>query len=159
MRPAYLSDQMDPKEERYDYFVHGFEQSRRFRALKVWMGFMRYGAKQIGRWVDANVAHAERLYELAEAHPVFRVARKPEMSAICIRYAPDGMPEDRAARLHAEVARRVEESGRFWISTTVLKGQTYFRVNPVNFRTRREDIEELFALLERECERARDSRD
>jgi aromatic-L-amino-acid decarboxylase len=156
MRPAYLSDPMDPKEERYDYFVHGFEQSRRFRALKVWVGFKRYGAKQIGRWVDANVGHAQRLYALADAHPAFAVARKPDMSAICIRYAPESLPEAGAARLHAEVARRVEESGRFWISTTVLKGKTYFRVNPVNFRTCPEDIEELFALLQQECRQARD---
>ena len=155
MRPAYLTDQIDAREERYDYFVHGFEQSRRFRALKVWMGFKRYGARQIGQWVDANVAHAERLYELAEAHPDFRVARKPAMSAVCLRYAPDGLPEDEAAALHALVARRVEESGRFWISTTVLKEQTYFRVNPVNFRTRTEHMEALFALLEQECKRAR----
>ena len=155
MRPAYLTDRMDPREERYDYFVHGFEQSRRFRALKVWMGFQRYGARQIGQWVDANVAHAERLYALAEAHPAFVVARKPDMSAVCLRYAPDGMPEDKVAALHAQVARRVEESGRFWISTTVLKGQTYFRVNPVNFRTRPEHMEALFALLEQECGKVR----
>ena len=154
MRPAYLTDQMDEREERYDYFVHGFEQSKRFRALKVWMGFKRYGAKQIGSWVDANVSHAQRLYELAEAHPHFQTARKPQMSAICLRYARHGLPEDKAATLHAQVARSVEKSGRFWISTTTLKSQTYFRVNPVNFRTRTEHIEGLFALLEQECERA-----
>ncbi|HEX6069802.1 MAG TPA: aminotransferase class I/II-fold pyridoxal phosphate-dependent enzyme [Longimicrobiaceae bacterium] len=151
MRPAYLTDRMDPREQRYDYFVHGFEQSRRFRSLKVWMGFKRYGADEIGRWVDANVAHALRLWELAEAHPDFRAARRPAMSAVCLRYAPPGLEEEDASGLHARVARRVEASGRFWISTTVLKGRTWFRVNPVNFRTRREDMDELFALLEREC--------
>jgi glutamate/tyrosine decarboxylase-like PLP-dependent enzyme len=151
MRPAYLTDRMDPREERYDYFVHGFEQSRRFRSLKVWMAFKRYGADEIGRWVDANVAHALRLWELAEGHPDFHAARRPAMSAVCLRYAPPGLPEEDASDLHARVARRVEASGRFWISTTALKGRTWFRVNPVNFRTRREDIDELFALLEREC--------
>lgn len=154
MRPAYLTDRLDEREERYDYFVHGFEQSRRFRALKVWMGFKRYGSRQIGRWVDANVAHARRLYDLAEAHPDFTAATRPEMSAVCIRYTEDGLTGERAASLHARVARRVEESGRFWISTTTLKGEAYFRVNPVNFRTRTADIEELFAFLERECARA-----
>lgn len=155
MRPAYLTDRMDPREDRYDYFVHGFEQSKRFRALKVWMGFKRYGAKQIGRWVDANVAHAQHLYDLAEAHPRFRAARRPEMSAICVRYDPGELSEEAASSLHAVVARRIEESRRFWISTTALKGHTYFRVNPVNFRTRIEHIDGLFALLERECEIAR----
>jgi hypothetical protein len=72
------------------------------------------------------------------------------MSAVCIRYAPAGASEEELAPLHARVARRVEESGRFWISTTVLKGRTYFRVNPVNFRTRTAHIDELFALLLRE---------
>ena len=151
MRPAYLTDRMDPRDERYDYFVHGFEQSRRFRSLKVWMAFKRYGAEEMGRWVAANVAHARRLWELAEAHPDFRTAREPEMSAVCLRYAPPGMTEPEAAALHARVARRVEQSGRYWISTTVLKGQTYFRVNPVNFRTRQEDVEGLFGMLVGEC--------
>jgi hypothetical protein len=35
------------------------------------------------------------------------------------------------------------------------QGVLVFRINPVNFRTRREHIEELFALLERECEAVR----
>jgi glutamate/tyrosine decarboxylase-like PLP-dependent enzyme len=155
MRPAYLTDQLDTAHERYDYYVHGFEQSRRFRALKVWMGFKRYGTRRIGAWVDANVAHAHRLWELAAAHPDFEPATRPRMSAVCLRYRPDGLPDDEARRLHAGVARRVEAGGRFWISTTELKGRTWFRVNPVNFRTRAEHIEALFALLVRECEGAR----
>lgn len=153
MRPDYLTDRTDGREERYDYYVHGFEQSRRFRALKVWMSFKRYGAQQIGAWVDANVGHARRLYDLAEAHPDFVPAHEPRMSVLCLRYAPEGISEERAGRLHDRVARRVEERGRFWISTTVLKGRAHFRVNPVNFRTRREHMEELFALLEEECAR------
>jgi hypothetical protein len=46
---------------------------------------------------------------------------------------------------------RVEQSGKFWISTTELKGKTWFRINPVNFRTRTEHMEQLLALLEQEC--------
>jgi hypothetical protein len=49
------------------------------------------------------------------------------------------------------VVERVEQSGKFWISTTELKGKTWFRINPVNFRTRTEHMEQLFALLEQEC--------
>jgi len=49
------------------------------------------------------------------------------------------------------VAQRVEQSGRFWMSTTELKGKTWFRINPVNFRTRQQHMQELFSLLEQEC--------
>ena len=115
----------------------------------------RYGADQIGRWIDANVAQARRLHDLAVGHADFISAVPPKMSAVCIRYAPAGLEERDSALLHATVARQVEESGRFWISTTVLKGRTWFRVNPVNIRTRPEHMDQLFALLVDLCVRER----
>jgi glutamate/tyrosine decarboxylase-like PLP-dependent enzyme len=151
MKPSYLTDQFDQDNERYQYYVHGFEQSRRFRSLKVWMSFKRYGARQIGEWIDNNVRQAKHLYSLAVEDPEFEPASTPPMSAICIRFTGAALDESESKRLHAEVAQRVEQSGRFWISTTELKGKTWFRVNPVNFRTRREHMDQLFALLKSEC--------
>jgi aromatic-L-amino-acid decarboxylase len=149
MKPAYLTDEMEGAKERYQYYVHGFEQSRRFRSLKVWMSFKRYGARQIGEWIDNNVRQARHLYSLVENDPEFEAASLPPMSAICIRYrAVDGVE---SVKLHAEVAERVEKSGKFWIGTTELKGRMWFRINPVNFRTREEHMEQLLALLRMEC--------
>ncbi len=154
MQPAYLTDLLDQDSERYNYYVHSFEQSRRFRSLKVWMGFKRYGTNEMGSWIDANVDQALRLHQLASGHDDFEPAVKPRMSAVCLRYRPAGVDEDRLGKLHATVARRIEEGGRFWISTTSLKGRTWFRINPVNFRTRLEHMDELFQLLTRECAQA-----
>ncbi len=151
MKPAYLTDEYDKENERYQYYVHGFEQSRRFRSLKVWMSFKRYGAQQIGEWVDANCRHAQTLYRLIEGDSDFESATVPIMSAICVRYRGHGLNESESMKFHAEVARRIEAAGRFWISTTELKGRAYFRINPVNFRTRTEHMEELFTTLKREC--------
>ncbi|HKY34070.1 MAG TPA: aminotransferase class I/II-fold pyridoxal phosphate-dependent enzyme [Candidatus Polarisedimenticolia bacterium] len=153
LEPPYLKDPADPEGRRYNYYVHGLEQSRRFRALKVWMSFKRYGADQIGDWIDANVDQALRLHDLAAAHPRFEPAVRPAMSAVCIRYAREGLSAGASAALHVEVARRVQESGRFWISTTRLKERTWFRINPVNFRTRLQHMDELFHLLVSECDR------
>jgi aromatic-L-amino-acid/L-tryptophan decarboxylase len=131
--------------------VHGFEQSRRFRSLKVWMSFKRYGSRQIGEWVDNNARQARHLYSLVANHPEFEAASKPPMSAICIRYRNADLSEAELKKLHVLVVERVEKSGKFWISTTELKGKTWFRINPVNFRTRTEHMEQLLALLEQEC--------
>jgi aromatic-L-amino-acid decarboxylase len=155
MRPSYLVDPLDPQGERYNYYEHGFEQSRRFRALKVWLGFKRYGTDQLAAWIDANLRHAQRLYALAASHPDFVPAMPPPMSAVCLRYQRPGTPAERLTRLHAEVTRAIERSGRFWIGTTVMKGQTWFRVNPVNFRTRTEHVESLFEALASACAAAR----
>jgi aromatic-L-amino-acid/L-tryptophan decarboxylase len=154
IKPSYLTDELDQANERYQYYVHGFEQSRRFRSLKVWMSFKCYGTRQIGDWIDNNVRQAKHLYALAENHPEFEPANSPPMSAICIRFRRAGLSEAESKNLHAEVAQRVERSGRFWISTTELKGKTWFRINPVNFRTRQEHMEELFSLLQSECHAA-----
>jgi len=151
IKPSYLTDEFDQANERYQYYVHGFEQSRRFRSLKVWMSFKRYGARQIGEWIDNNVRQAKHLYALAEKDPEFEPASSPPMSAICIRFKGAGLNETESKELHAEVAQRVEQSGRFWMSTTELKGKTWFRINPVNFRTRKEHMDELFRLLQQEC--------
>jgi aromatic-L-amino-acid/L-tryptophan decarboxylase len=151
MKPSYLTDELDKANERYQYYVHGFEQSRRFRSLKVWMSFKRYGARQIGEWVDNNVRQAKHLYRVVEADSEFEPASKPPMSAICIRYKNPAFGEAESKELHAEVAKRVEQSGRFWISTTELKGKSWFRINPVNFRTRKEHMDELFQMLQHEC--------
>lgn len=151
LQPPYLTQESAEARERYNYYVHGFEQSRRFRALKVWMGMKRYGTKQIGAWVDANVDQAQYLYDLCQADPDFEVARKPVMSAICVRYIGGKLNEQDRSQLHIDVAARIERGGRFWFSTTFLKGKTWFRINPVNFRTRREHIDELYDLLRAEC--------
>jgi aromatic-L-amino-acid decarboxylase len=154
IRPAYLTDEMDPGGERYQYYVHGYEQSRRFRSLKVWMSFKRYGADEIARWIESNIEHARRLAELCRGSADFSCLAEPVMSAVCVRYAPDGVPEDRLAAIHRRAAREIERQGRFWISTTALKGRSAFRVNPVNFRTTLGHIEGLFETLVRECRNA-----
>ena len=71
------------------------------------------------------------------------------MSAVCIRFRASALSENNAKQLHATVVERVEKSGKFRISTTELKGKTWFRINPVNFRTR-SHMEQLLVLHEKE---------
>jgi len=148
IQPEYLKDNID--NERYQYFVHSFEQSRRFRSLKVWMSFKRYGTKQIARWIDSNIDQAEHLYKLCKEDRIFRPAVNPQMSAICIRFDSSRLSPAESELLHKEVAKKVELSGKFWISTTALKGKLFFRINPVNFRTRLKHIDDLYNLLKKE---------
>jgi glutamate/tyrosine decarboxylase-like PLP-dependent enzyme len=152
MQPAYLTDGFDVREARYQYFVHGLEQSRRFRGLKVWMSLKRYGVDEIGRWIDANVAQARHLHALAEAHPRFESACEPPMSAACLRWLPAReLTAAQVTALHHRAAERVEQSGEFWIGTTRLLDLDWFRTCAVNFRTTKEHMERLIALLERVC--------
>lgn len=151
LRPPYLTDEMDTEGERYQYYVHGFEQSRRFRSLKVWMSLKRYGSREIARWIESDIAHARHLADLCRDTPDMRPLIEPRMSAICLRYEPPDVAEPRIASIHRRVARRIEEEGEFWVSTTRLKGESAFRINPINYRTRPEHIERLFERLLTAC--------
>lgn len=155
LKPSYLSDdELEPGGERYQFYVHTLEQSRRFRALKVWMSFRRYGARRIGEWIDANVEQARLLHELAEAHPRFASAVEPPMSAVCVRWLPEApLAPEALSRLHRDVQARIERGGEFWIGTTRLKGHDWFRACPVNFRTTPDHMHRLLTLLEAECSR------
>lgn len=76
LKPFYLTDELDRANERYQYYVHGFEQSRRFRGLKVWMSFKRYGAHQIGEWIDGNVRQAKHFYSMVIKHSEFGAGKR-----------------------------------------------------------------------------------
>jgi aromatic-L-amino-acid/L-tryptophan decarboxylase len=149
--PAYLTDQTEQKDERYLFYVHGFEQSKRFRSLKVWMSFHHYGKDKIGEWIDQNIDEAKHLHQLASAEDVFTSATEPMMSAVCIRYNMPGASKEALMKLHHEAAARIERSGQFWFGTTEMKGYTWFRINPVNINTRMEHMDKLYVLLKETC--------
>ncbi|HYK47128.1 MAG TPA: pyridoxal-dependent decarboxylase [Parafilimonas sp.] len=151
MQPAYLTEQGEKKNERYQFYVNGFEQSKRFRSLKVWMSFQHYGRQQIAQWVENNIEQATHLHKLAQNTDDFESATEPKMSAICLRYKGDRMGSDAIKQLHYSVAARIEKEGRFWFATTVLKGCTWFRINPVNIHTTLNTMDELFQTLQKYC--------
>jgi glutamate/tyrosine decarboxylase-like PLP-dependent enzyme len=151
---AYLTDQSERKNERYQFYVHGFEQSKRFRSLKVWMSFQHYGKDQLGAWVDNNVEQANYLHQLVLKNQEFESATEPKMSAICIRYKADGLTNEELTTLHIDVATRIEKEGQFWFATTMLNSKTWFRINPVNIYTTIETIDALYKTLQQYCKEA-----
>ncbi len=154
---AYLTDQSGQKNERYQFFVHGFEQSKRFRSLKVWMSFQHYGRSGITKWIDGNVSQAKFLHALAVKSEEFESATEPFMSAICIRYISERLSPEQLRTLHHEVAARIEREGQFWFASTDMKGKTWFRINPVNIYTTKETMRDLFETLRKYCKEAEKS--
>ena len=112
MKPSYLTDEFDQANERYQYYVHGFEQSRRFRSLKVWMSFKRYGTARLGSGLTTMCARQGIFIRwlkstLTSRLPTFRRCRRSASD----KRAP--LRRVRVEEFHAEVAQRVEQGGRF----------------------------------------------
>jgi aromatic-L-amino-acid decarboxylase len=151
LQPSYLTDQSHQKNERYQFYVNGFEQSKRFRSLKVWVSFHHYGKTKMGEWVDNNIGHAKHLHQLAINDPHFESATEPVMSAVCLHFKTPQLTEEENKQLHFTVTEKIESEGRFWFATTIMKGKTWFRVNPVNIYTKMEHMDELFKTLQAYC--------
>ena len=151
MQPAYLTDQSQQKNERYQFYVNGFEQSKRFRSLKIWVSFHHYGKSKIAEWIENNISLAKRLHQLAIKTDNFESATEPKMSAVCLHYKTPQLTDEQNKQLHFAVAEKIESEGKYWFATTIMKGKTWFRVNPVNIYTEKKHIDGLFETLKEYC--------
>ncbi|MEO3762204.1 hypothetical protein [Streptomyces sp. B8F3] len=76
-----------------------------------------------------------------------------QTAVCCVRYLPAAVREAPAATRDAvqrALQQRVERGGRAWVATTELDGRRALRIDVDGFRTRREHVDELVALLRAE---------
>jgi len=133
-----------------DFYRLGFEGTRRWRALKLWMSWKHLGTRGLGRLVEANVAIARYLSERITASADFeQLPANPELSVVCFRHLPAGpRPEPDALDAHQDALQAaLEASGDGWLSTTRLRGSTWLRAGVLNPMTTEADIDRLLGLL------------
>src|SRR6185503_12776496 len=136
----------------------GFEGTRRWRALKLWLSWKHVGSEGFGRLVAANIDLARHLAARIAASPDFEaLPAEPELSVVCFRHLPDGRPapargSPAAAELDAHQDRlqhALEASGEGWVSTTRLRGATYLRAGILNTQSTTADVDDLLDILRR----------
>ena len=142
-----------------NFYQHGMEGTRRWRALKLWMSWKHLGTSGLGRLVEANVAIAAHLARrLAESDDFDALPADPPLSVVCFRHLPGGRAA--AASLDVDGLRALDEhqdrlagaleaSGDGWLSTTLLRSRTFLRAGIVNYLTTEDDIDHLLATLRR----------
>jgi glutamate/tyrosine decarboxylase-like PLP-dependent enzyme len=134
--------------EAINYLDYGPQNSRGFRALKVWLALQQVGRKGYEQMLTDDIQLAKMLHEL--------VAQKPELEAFThslsittFRYVPDDLkkPDEKTEeylnQLNTELLTRLQNSGEAYISNAVIDGRFALRACIVNFRTSLADIEAL----------------
>ena len=144
---SYRPDYYHFQEEGKNFFEHGIQNSRGFRALKVWLQLKQVGRSGYERMISEDIELARRFHEIAEQHSELE-AFSHGLSITTYRY----VPEDMAGRteeepvgqylneLNQEIQARMERGGEAFVSNAVIGDVYALRMCVVNFRTALEDV-------------------
>lgn len=122
---------------------YGFELSRGFRALKIWMALREQGADTFGKLIDQNIAQARYLEDLVRSSSALEIIAPASLNILCFRYRGGLSGEAQLKALNTELMLRIQESGLAVPSDTVVAGRHCLRIAINNHRTRREDLSML----------------
>ncbi len=131
---------------RIDLAERSMENTRPFRALKVWLALRAYGREGYAAMLERNIRLAAYLEALIEATPGLVMAAPRDLSIVNWRVEPDSLAGDkeRLDRLQLAVMHGLEERGVAVVSNAPLSdGSMALRACIVNFRTQPEDMEQL----------------
>jgi len=144
--------------DQLNFWRLGFEGTRRWRALKLWLSWKHLGTEGLARLVEANDDLAAHLAaRIAVSDDFEALPADPPLSVVCFRHLPAGRPAPApgsfsAADLDAHQDRlqaALEASGEGWLTTTRLHGATYLRAGILNTQSTVDDIDDLLELLRR----------
>jgi len=148
--PAYYNFDTAP----LNFYELGPQNSRGFRALKVWLGLRQAGREGYVRMIRDDIALAGVLHDAVHAHPELEAVTLG-LSIATFRYVPAGFdastPEatTHLNDLNREILERLQSGGEAFVSNAVIDGKHLLRACIVNFRTTRADVEALPGIVVR----------
>ena len=142
--PAYLLQEKRGLSAGLDSINHyGFELSRGFKALKIWMSLKEHGLEKYSQMIAQNNRQAEYLAKIVTENHALELMAPVSMSITCYRMVKPGYSEDQLLQLNREILLRLQEEGIASPSSTILNGKYTLRIANVNQRTRMEDMDLL----------------
>ena len=152
--PTYYN--FDNEEEHpTNFYERGFQNSRGFRALKVWLGLRQVGKEGHIKMIREDIQLAKRLFELFREYEEIEEYTH-HLSITTFRYKPAGIDPGKEKeylnKLNQELLNRLQSGGEVFPSNAVLDGIFLLRVCIVNFRTKFSDIKMLPSIILREGE-------
>lgn len=149
-------------QEATDYHALGPQNSRGFRALKVWLGLRQAGRSGYVQMIGDDIRLSKRLYDLLDDHPEFDAITQ-SLSITTFQYVPEDLRRDEPSsdeieylnRLNEELLERIQTSGEAFVSNALVGDRYALRACIVNFNTTEGDIDlmpEIVARLGRDVD-------
>lgn len=143
--PYYRFSDLD--EAPVNFFALGPQNSRGFRALKIWLQLRQVGREGYVKMIADDVRLARRLFDRAAAHPRLE-ALTYNLSIATFRYLPEGVSDPAEVdAFNEELLARLQKGGRAFLSNAVVDGRFALRACIVNFRTDERDVDAVPELV------------
>jgi len=145
--PEYLKDVQEGHEE-VNFADLGEQLTRYSRALKIWVSVQYYGLSAIHDALERGMQLAEYFEDRLRKHGAFEILSPAQFGILCFRLHPDGVTDGaQLNRINQKANAYVNETGRYLISSTSIKGTFSLRVCTHSFRTTERDLDELLELI------------
>ncbi|MEP6800821.1 MAG: aspartate aminotransferase family protein [Acidobacteriota bacterium] len=150
--PTYYAFDQGDENPPPNFYALGFQNSRGFRALKVWMGLKQAGREGYVRMIGDDCRLARALAEAIGGEPDLELLTC-SLSIVTFRYAPKpsrtGSPEDEAVldRWNEALLEKCKKGGELFVSNARVSGRFALRACIVNFRTTLSDVQAIPGIV------------
>lgn len=142
------------EQEAINYFDLGPQNSRGFRALKVWLALRQAGREGYREMIATDIRLARRLAASIRGERRLE-ALTQALSINTFRFVPDDLRartgeaavEQYLNRMNQQIQARIEREGEAFLSNAVIAGRYALRACIVNFRTGERDVDALPELV------------
>ncbi|MAS36020.1 MAG: amino acid decarboxylase [Anaerolineaceae bacterium] len=125
----------------------GAQQTRGFKALKLWMTMQQIGIQGYRDLITHDVAMARYLQHCLGQRDDFELIAAGPLSITCFRYRPAHVAAEKLDDLNRELLQIAQQQGHVYLTSTTLQDQVVLRACIVNFRTTEADIDALLDTL------------
>ena len=131
-----------------DLMDYGISLGRRFRSLKLWLVLRYFGREGLVEVLRSHVAMCRDLEAWIDAEPGWERFSRSPLATTVFRWVGDGTHGGEAVNeANFHVLEYVNDSGRAFITHTVIDGRVALRVAVGNVRTTKAHVEDLWRLL------------
>ena len=139
-----------------NYVDYGPQNSRSFRALKVWLALRHAGAAGYRKMIADDIRLSQVMAEAVGRHAELQLTTQ-DLSIATFRYVPrdlrtklgDEPVERHLDRLNRELLDRLQRGGEAFVSNAIVGGRYVLRACIVNFHTALADVEALPEIVAR----------
>lgn len=147
----YLQD-LAPEQDIPNFAEYSPELSRDFRGLRVWLPLKLHGAEAFRRALEEKLELARHLYEGLRGISGVRLPWPPQLTVVPFWFDPGGQAgRDGDLRslneLNGRLLRRINASGRVFMSSTTIRERFVIRPCILVHRTHRDRIDEAIQIV------------